>query len=47
MKDYQGVLVYIEQRDNKIQNVGLELLGEGNKLAHKLGVKLMACVIGH
>lgn len=47
MKDYQGVLVYIEQRDNKIQNVGLELLGEGKKLAQKLGVKLMACVIGH
>ncbi|QWC00278.1 electron transfer flavoprotein subunit alpha/FixB family protein [Mycoplasmatota bacterium] len=47
MKNYKGVLVYIEQRNQVIHNVGIELLGEGKKLAEKLGVPLMACVIGY
>jgi len=47
MNNYKGVFVYIEQRNHRIQNVGLELLGEGRKLANKLDVPLMACVIGH
>ncbi len=47
MNNYKGVLVYIEQRNHCIQNVGLELLGEGKKLASKLDVPLMACVLGY
>ena len=26
-KDYKGILVFAEQRDGVIQNVGLELIG--------------------
>lgn len=44
---YEGVLVYIEQRESKIQNVSLELLGKGRELADKLNVKLSAAVIGN
>ena len=47
MDKYSGVLIFIEQRDHQIQHVGIELLGEGKKLAEKLGVALMACVLGH
>ena len=47
MNKYKGVLVYIEQRNNEIQSVGIELLGEGRKLADKLDVDLMACIIGY
>lgn len=45
--DYKGVLVYIEQRDRKIQNVSLELLGKGREIADKLGEKLYAVIIGY
>jgi electron transfer flavoprotein alpha subunit len=47
MNNYKGVLVYIEERNHVIQNVGLELLGEGKKLANKLGSPLIACMVGH
>ncbi|HKL47987.1 MAG TPA: electron transfer flavoprotein subunit alpha/FixB family protein [Candidatus Izemoplasmatales bacterium] len=46
MKNNKGVLIFIEQRDQIIQNVAIELLGEGKKLAQKLTVPLMACVLG-
>ncbi len=36
-------MVYIEQRRGSLQNVSLELLGKGRKLADELGVPLMAC----
>lgn len=45
IKDYKGVMVYIEQRHGVLQNVSLELLGKGRKLADELGVKLMAASI--
>ncbi|MFZ5642910.1 MAG: FAD-binding protein [Bacillota bacterium] len=41
---YQGVWVFIEQREGQIAAVSLELLGAGRQLADKLGVEL-ACVI--
>lgn len=44
--DYKGVMVYAEQREGELQNVALELLGEGRKLADKLGVELTALLIG-
>ena len=28
LNDYKGILVYAEQRDGVLQNVGLELLGK-------------------
>ncbi|WP_099188772.1 electron transfer flavoprotein subunit alpha/FixB family protein [Tepidibacter mesophilus] len=43
----EGVLVYIEQRESKIQNVSLELLGKGRDLSDKLNVKLTAALIGN
>lgn len=46
-KDYRGVWVFAEQRKRKLQDVGLELLGQGAKLAHKLDTELGAIVIGY
>lgn len=46
MSDYKNVLVFAEQRDGELQSVALELLGEGNKLAAKLGCKTNAVIIG-
>ncbi|WP_186428972.1 electron transfer flavoprotein subunit alpha/FixB family protein [Clostridium sp. BSD9I1] len=47
INDYKGIWVFAEQRDNKILNVSLELLGEGKKIADKLGVKLTAILLGN
>lgn len=44
--DYKGVWVFAEQREGELQKVSLELLGEGRKIADKLGVKLTALLIG-
>lgn len=44
--DYNGVWVFAEQRDGELQKVSLELLGEGRKIADKLGVNLTALLIG-
>ena len=46
MTDNKGILVFAEQREGKLQNVALELLGEGRKLAEKLGVEVSAVLIG-
>lgn len=45
--DFKGVWVFAEQREGKLQKVSLELLGEGRKIADKLGVKLTALLLGH
>ncbi|MGL4772364.1 MAG: electron transfer flavoprotein subunit alpha/FixB family protein [Clostridium sp.] len=44
--DYNGVWVFAEQRQGQLQKVSLELLGEGKKIAEKLGVKLTALLLG-
>lgn len=44
--DYRGVWVFAEQREGELQKVSLELLGEGRKMADKLGVKLTALILG-
>lgn len=44
--DYKGVWVFAEQRQGKIMNIVLELLGEGRKLADTLGVELGVVLIG-
>ena len=45
--DYKGVWVFAEQREGELQKVSLELLGEGKKIAEKLGVKLTALLLGN
>ena len=42
----QDILVFVETRDGNISKVGLELLGEANKL-NKFNNKVIACVIGY
>lgn len=43
---YKGVWVFAEQRQGKLMFTALELLGEGRKLADKLGVELSAVLLG-
>ena len=47
INDYKGVLVFVEQRFNEIQNVSLELLGKGRKIADELEVSLTAVLPGN
>lgn len=44
---YKGVWVFAEQREGKLLNVVVELLGEGRKIADKLGVELTAVLLGN
>nr|AAB33587.1 ORFB product {5' beta-hbd-adh1 region} [Clostridium acetobutylicum, P262, Peptide, 334 aa] [Clostridium acetobutylicum] len=44
--DYKGVWVFAERREGELQKVSLELLGEGRRVADKLGVKLTALLLG-
>lgn len=44
---YKGVWVFAEQRNGKMMNTAFELLGEGRKLADKLGVELSALLLGY
>ncbi|EAX47960.1 electron transfer flavoprotein, alpha subunit [Thermosinus carboxydivorans Nor1] len=43
---YKGVWVFIEQVGGQARGVGLELLGEGRKLADALGQELAGVIIG-
>jgi electron transfer flavoprotein alpha subunit len=43
---YRGVWVFAEQRKGKVASVVYELLGEGRKLADKLGQPLAAVLLG-
>lgn len=45
--DYKGVLVFAEQRDGKLQNVGLELIGKGKELAKQLDEEVTAVLLGY
>lgn len=44
---YKGVWTFAEQRNGKLANVAKELLGEGRKLADKLGEPLVAVLLGY
>lgn len=44
---YSGVWVFAEQKAGKVANVTYELLGEGRRLADKLGVRLTAVIAGN
>jgi len=43
---YKDVWVFCEQKKGAVQTISFELLGEGRKLADKLGVKLCAVILG-
>ena len=43
---YKDVYVFVEQRENKIQSVGIELLGKARELADELGQKVVAVLLG-
>ncbi len=43
---YKGVWVFAEQREGKLANVTMELLGEGRKLADELNEPLVAILLG-
>ncbi len=45
-EDYRGVWVFAEQKNGEIDSVSYELLGEGRKLADKLGEELSAVLVG-
>ncbi len=47
LTDYKGVIVFVEQRDNEIQNVSLELIGKASKLAAELETIVTAVLLGH
>ncbi len=44
---YKGVWVFAEQRQGKLMDTAVELIGEGRKLAEVLGVQLSAMLLGH
>jgi electron transfer flavoprotein alpha subunit len=44
---YADVAVFIEQHDGTVAGVSYEMLGEGRKLADRLGEKLIAILIGN
>ncbi|MDR0853799.1 MAG: electron transfer flavoprotein subunit alpha [Clostridiales Family XIII bacterium] len=48
LDDYKNVWVYAEQRQGKLQNVALELIGEGRRLAREISAetKVYAVLIG-
>lgn len=44
---YRNVWVYMEVVEGSLRNVGLELLGEGRKLADAMGQQVAGVLIGH
>ena len=46
LQDYKDVCVFAEQRDGKIQNVALELLGKARELADANNEKVVAMLLG-
>jgi electron transfer flavoprotein alpha subunit len=45
--EYKNIWVFAEQRENCLQDVSLEILGEGKRLAGKAGVEVCAILVGH
>lgn len=44
-EEYKNVWVYTEQRDGKLMNVALELLGEGYRLSREIGEDTKVCAV--
>lgn len=47
LSEYRNVWVFAEVREGEIQNVVIEIMGEGRKLADKLNVELCAVLAGY
>ena len=45
--EYKNIAVFIEQRGGEMAGVSFEMLGEGRKLADRLGERLVAVLLGH
>lgn len=45
-KEYSGILIFAEQKNNKIHKVAYELLGKGRLLAERLNCSLNAVILG-
>ncbi len=45
LSDYKNVWVYTEQREGKLMNVALELLGEGYRLSREIGEGSKVCAV--
>ena len=45
--DYQGVLVFAEQREGHLQPVTYELIGKGRELADKVAQQVYVALAGH
>ena len=43
---YKGVFVFAQQVDNKLSGIAFELVGEGSRLAEKLGTEVTAVLLG-
>ena len=46
LHEYEGIWVFVEQKNEKPAPVSLELLGEGRRLADRLGVKVTGILLG-
>lgn len=47
MSEYKDIWVFVEQREQKLMNVSLEILGEARRLVDKKGVKACAVLVGY
>jgi len=47
MNEYKDIWVFVEQREQKLMNVSLEILGEARRLADKKDVKACAVLVGY
>ncbi len=43
--DYKNIWVYAEQRDGKLMNVALELIGEGHRLSRDISADTKVCAV--
>ena len=47
MKDYEGLMIFAEQREGRIHPVSYQLLGKGTEIADKLGVEVSSVLLGN
>lgn len=47
LADYNGIFVFVEQRDREIQKVSLELIGKAKELASVLNTTVTAVLLGY
>lgn len=45
LDDYKNIWVFVEQRDGKLMNVALELLGEGRRLSREISADTKVCAL--